>query len=99
MKIQDFVNKGINVVNSMGEKRITKDNSIVFPNGWVASIVKKENWNDLKSNYSVAVCDYNGYFNWDILNSFGAVDGKFSCYTENEVCDALVIIENLKSIR
>ena len=94
MRIQDFVNKGINVINSMGEKQITQDNSIVFSNGWVASIVK---WSD--NTYSVAVCDYDGYFNWDILNLFGADNGKFSCDTEGDVCKALAIIQNLKSIR
>ena len=95
MKIKDFENKGINVVDSMGEKRMTKDNSIVFPNGWVASIIKKAD-----NTYSVAVCDYEGYFNWDILKEHCVTNnGCVSCNTEDEVCNALVIIENLKSIR
>ena len=40
MKLQDFVQKGLTVVNDMGEIRKTSDHSIVFPNGWVGSIVK-----------------------------------------------------------
>lgn len=61
------------VVNDYGEHRHTSDRSIVFPNGWVASIVENngvdtykpngEHIKEFKSNknYSVAMCDYNGY--------------------------------------
>ena len=31
------------VVNDYGEHRQTRERSIVFPNGWVASIVETEN--------------------------------------------------------
>ncbi|HBY19821.1 MAG TPA: hypothetical protein DEG71_02245 [Clostridiales bacterium] len=93
MTIQDFINKGITVKNSMGEIRHTSDSSIVFPNGWVASIVKPL---DNKAKYSVAICDYNGYFNWNILKPFGESNGTILCNTEEEVCKALMIIEALK---
>jgi len=89
MKIQDFINRGIRVINDMNELRIPSRASIPFSNGWVASIVTTDN------GYSVAVCDYNGYFNWGILNSYGAERGKFQCKTEDEVCNALAIIESL----
>jgi len=94
MTIQDFVNKGISVINNMGELRTVRNEpkytSIPFPNGWVASVIHED------EGYSVATCDYNGYFNWNILNDFGANDdGKFNCKTEDEVCKALAIIENL----
>ena len=90
MKIQDFVDKGITVRNDMGEIRRTRDSSIVFPNGWVASIIKKD------KEYSVAVCDYNGYFDWNVLKSFGESNGTIICNTEDKVCKALTIIENLE---
>lgn len=90
MTIQDFVKKGVRVINDMGELRVPRASSIPFSNGWVASIVKVED------RFSVAVCDYNGYFNWSILNDFGANDkGKFSCENEDEVCKALSVIESL----
>jgi len=41
MKIKDFVTD-IKVVNSMGELRNSSENSIVFPNGWVANIINKK---------------------------------------------------------
>lgn len=90
MKIQDFVNKGITVRNDMGEIRRTTNSSIVFPNGRVGSIVKKGD------KYSVATCDYNGYFDWDILNPFGKENGIILCKDEDEVCKALSVIESLK---
>ena len=58
------------VVNNYGEHRQTRERSIVFPNGWVASIVENngvdtykpngEHIKEFKSdkNYSVAMCDY-----------------------------------------
>jgi len=89
MTRQDFINKGIRVINDMGELRIPSKASIPFSNGWVASIVAVDN------GISVAVCDYEGYFNWNILNNYGAERGKFQCKSEDEVCKALVIIESL----
>jgi len=93
MTIRDFVKKGITVVNDMGElKEVRNDlryTSIPFPNGWAASVIHEP------EGYSVATCDYNGYFNWNILKPFGAEEGKFQCETEEEVCKALAIIESL----
>jgi len=95
------------VVNDYGEHRHTSDRSIVFPNGWVASIVENngvdtykpngEHIKEFKSNknYSVAMCDYNGYFDWDILNQFGAIDGCIYCDTELELLVACETIRRL----
>jgi len=90
MKLQDFVQKGLTVINNMGEIRKTTESSIVFPNGWVGSIVEADD-----EGYSVAVCDYDGYFNWDILKPFGTDKGTIICKNEEEVCKALAIIESL----
>lgn len=95
------------VVNDYGEHRHTSDRSIVFLNGWVASIVENngadiykpngEHIKEFKSNknYSVAMCDYNGYFDWDILNQFGAIDGCFYCDDELEILVACETIRRL----
>jgi len=90
----EFVAEGIpEIVNDYGEHRKTSRNSIVFSNGWVASIV---NPGDGSAKYSVAVCDYNGYFNWNILKPFGATkNGVILCNDEQEVCKALSVIEML----
>jgi hypothetical protein len=93
MSFQDFLRKGIRVRNDMGELRETRPNSIVFPNGWVASIIEPTT---KESKYSVAICDYNGYFNWNILKPFGEDDGTILCNNEEELCRALTIIESLK---
>lgn len=96
------------VVNSMGEHRRTFERSIIFPNGWVASIVSNkgitvyhpsgsqttEYHSDKK--YSVAMCDYNGYFDWSILNEFGGVDGCLYCDTELEIIIACETIRRYK---
>lgn len=92
MELKDFVEKGLTVVNNMGETRKTTESSIVFPNGWVGSIVKPS---DGSAEYSVAVCDYNGYFNWNVLRPFGTDNGVILCNDEQEVCRALSIIEML----
>ncbi len=92
MELKDFVAKGLTVVNDMGETRRTSESFIVFPNGWVGSIVKPS---DGSAEYSVAVCDYNGYFNWNVLKPFGNNDGTITCKNEQEVCRALSIIEML----
>lgn len=95
------------VVNDYGEHRQTRERSIVFPNGWVASIVENngvdtykpngEHIKEIKSdkNYSVAMCDYNGYFDWDILNKYGAIDGCIYCDTELEL---LVVCETIRRL-
>ena len=89
MELKDFVMKGLTVVNSMGETRKTSESSIVFSNGWVGSIAK------IDEGYSVTVCDYDGYFNWNVLRPFGTDKGTILCNNEQEVCRALSIIEML----
>ncbi|MCD7996464.1 MAG: hypothetical protein LUH21_04440 [Clostridiales bacterium] len=90
-KIADYVAEGIpEVINDMGEHRKTRTDSIVFSNGWVASIVEEP---DL---YSVAICDYNGYFDWSILGKqFETDNGAVICSTEDQVCDVLEYIKKL----
>lgn len=41
------------------------------------------------------MCDYDGYFNWDILNAYGADDGCFYCNTDDEIINACEIIRKL----
>lgn len=111
MKITDFVIKGLNgVENDMGEIRNTRigdenfNTSIVFANGWVASILDRTIQKCLSegARFSVAVCDYNGYFDWNILIPFGAKTkseegyGCFETDSEDEVCRILTVIENLR---
>ena len=92
--IKDYAAEGVSyVINSMGERITTRDGSIIFPNGWVASIVRPES--DL-SKYSVAICDYDGYFNWNILRNVYGGDGTVICNTEEEVCDVLAYIQHLQ---
>lgn len=82
------------VINDIGEHRRTRKNSVVFPNGWVASIV----WNTQhpgKGRYSVAMCDYNGYFDWSILNEYWAEQGRFFCNTDLEIIIACETIRRL----
>lgn len=95
------------IVNSMGEHRKTRDSSIIFPNGWVASVIpnkgvtmydssgisKKEYPSNKK--YSIAMCDYNGYFDWSILNEYGAIRGCLYGDTELEVIIACETIRRL----
>lgn len=81
------------IVNELGETRRTRPTSIVFPNGWIASIVKVIDKGHGK--YSVAMCDYNGYFNWSILNAYGAVDGCIYCNTELDILIACETIRRL----
>lgn len=95
------------VVNDYNEHRQTKENSIVFPNGWVASIVKNDgidvyhpngkHTKEYKSDkkYSVAMCDYNGYFDWVLLNQYGAIEGCIYCDTELEILIACETIRRL----
>ena len=95
------------VINDYGEHRRTRERSIVFPNGWVASIVEN-NGVDVycsdgkhtkeyksKKKYSVAMCDYNGYFDWSILNQYGAIDGRIYCDDELEIIVACETIRRL----
>ena len=92
--IKDYVAEGVPyVINSMRERRITRDGSIIFPNGWVASIVRPT---ENPEKYSVAICDYDGYFDWEILRKhFDTKDGAVICDTEESVCKVLECIRNL----
>lgn len=92
--IKDYIVKGVPmVVNDMGEKRYTREGSIIFPNGWVASIVRPIS---TPEKYSIAICDYNGYFNWNTLDKYYTTDrGTVVCDTEEEVCNVLEYIKNL----
>lgn len=83
-----------NIKNDYGEIRATRRNSIVFPNGWVASIVNNT-YLSQKGKYSVAMCDYNGYFDWEILNEYGAEQGRFYCNTDEEIISICEIIRKL----
>ena len=96
------------VVNDYGEHRQTRERSIVFPNGWVASIVENDGIDvhhpdgtrtkEFKSDkkWSVAMCDYNGYFDWSILDQYGAIDGCLYCNDELEIIVACEIIRRLE---
>lgn len=95
------------VVNDMNETRHTSKNSIVFSNGRVASIVENDgvevypphgkHYTKMLSDkkYSVAACDYNGYFDWEVLNNHGAIEGAIYCDTEEEIQEACDIIRSL----
>ena len=107
--LKEYAEKyGVNeVINDMGEHRKTRERSIVFPNGWVASIVcyngtdvfssNGTHIKEFKSNkkYSVAMCDYNGYFDWEILNQYGADEGCIYCNTELDIIIACETIRRL----
>lgn len=96
MSREDFIQRAIpKVINDYGEVRKTSENSIVFSNGWVASIVENSQYQEINAKHSVATCDYNGYFDWEILNRYGADRGCFYCNTEDEICEALAVIERL----
>lgn len=84
------------VINIYGEHRKTRERSIVFPNGWVASIVDNLEHPEKNAMYSVAMCDYSGYFDWSILNEYGADEGCFYCNTELEILIACETIRRLK---
>lgn len=111
MSLKEYSEKyGVSeVVNLYGEHRKTNEKSIIFPNGWVASIVsnmgisitgKDGTRTEYKSDkkYSVAMCDYNGYFDWSILNQYGAIDGCLYCNNEQEIIEVCEIIRKLKPI-
>lgn len=85
------------VTNMMGEVRKTRKNNIVFPNGWVASIVQNTQYPE-KGKYSVGIFDYNGYFYTDILDQYGADKdyGVFFCNTDLEIIIACETIRRLR---
>ena len=83
----------------------------MFPNEWVASIVKNngvdvwhpngEHTKEFKSDkkYSVAMCDYNGCFDWEILDQYGAIEGCIYCDDELEILSACETIRRLPNKR
>lgn len=84
------------IVNDYGERRKTLPKSrIIFPNGWCASIVNKSKRSE-EPLYSVALCDYNGYFDWSTLVKFASEpNGVFICKTDEEIIKACEIIRQL----
>lgn len=84
------------IVNDYGERIKTLHKSrIIFPNGWCASIVNKSKYLE-EPLYSVALCDYNGYFDWSTLVKFGSKpNGGFLCKTEDEIIKACEVIRKL----
>lgn len=96
MNREEIIKRAVTeVVNCYGETRKTRENSIIFSNGWFASIVENIQYPERNAKYSVAMCDYNGYFDWSILNQYGADKGCFYCNSEDEICKALAIIESI----
>lgn len=92
-----YINKyGMNkALDDFGNYVYTTSNHIVFPNFYCASIIKK--WEEGGNIvYSVAMCDWNGYFDWNLLNEYGATDGRFICQDENDIIKACEIIRNYK---
>ena len=63
MDREEFIMRAVpEVINDYGETRRTSINSIVFSNGWVASIVENREHPEKNAKYSVAMCDKNGNF-------------------------------------
>lgn len=101
LKLETYAKENgvLTIINDMGERRFTSPTSINFPNGWRASIVERDLSDEFPCNkkYSVAICDYNGYFDWRLLNDFGGIDGSILCDTEEEILAACEVIKNLES--
>lgn len=85
------------IINDYGERRKTTENRIIFPNGWAASIVPNLSHKEIDAKYSVAMCDYNGYFDWSRLDKFGAINGCFYCNTELEILMACEVIRRIET--
>ena len=83
------------IVNDFGETRRTNEHRIIFDNGLFVSIVRNLSHPEKNADWSVAMCDYNGFFNWDIINMYGADDGCFYCNTELEILIACETIRRL----
>lgn len=86
------------IVNYNGETKHTSENYIIFKNGWIATIVENRNHPEINGKYTVAMCDYCGYFDWRILNQYGAIDGCLFCNTELEIIIACENIRRQKSV-
>ena len=92
--IEQYKNKySITCTNSRNETRIPSNNIMPFSNGYVASIHPTEEYEE---NFTVAVCDWDGYFDWEILKEHGANDkGLILCNDELEIIVACETIRNL----
>jgi hypothetical protein len=77
------------VVNNFGET------SSVFPNGYRPSIVFLPNGSDPMKRVSIAVCNENGHFYWNVLPGSGE-DGCVTVRTLQEVKSTIDKIYNLK---
>ena len=87
---------GIDVFSEYGEFVNTTLRRIVFENGRCAHIIDHENNHRFSNRFSVATCDHEGHFDWEILNGYtGAKDGCIPCDTEDEVIAACEFIRNL----
>lgn len=91
----DYFRAGLNGVRSKnGRVRYSGRHSIVFQNGYVASIL-----NLTSGGYSVAACDWDGYFYWDVFpEEDRSTYGGRLCNTEKDVCTALDVISKLLPI-
>lgn len=84
------------VIDAFNEYVQTNKHHIVFPNGWIASIVPNLSHKEIDAKYSVAMCNYEGFFDWEILNQFGATEGCFYCNTDLEI---LIACETIRRLR
>ena len=93
-----YINKyGIShVENDYGEYVYTTSGHVMFPNFYCASIITKTD-EDGNVSYSVAMCDWNGYFDWCIMDEYGAKNGCFTCNDENDVIEACEIIRHYQA--
>lgn len=96
MTREDFIKRAVpKIKDDYGEVKNTTEERIIFPNGRIAYIVNNLSNPEKNAKKTVAVCDYNGFFDWEILNKYGADGGCFYCNTEDEICHALSIIESI----
>lgn len=82
------------IVDGCGAYIQTNEQRIIFSNGWIACISKNIG-NLSNKKYSVAMCDYDGCFNWSILNQHGGIDGCIYCDDELEIIIACETIRML----
>lgn len=102
--LKEYINKYAidSIVNDYEELRCSSiSNSscrVIFPNGYYAHIVYNNSQPKKNAAYSVAVSDYNGWFDWGILKNFGYDDGRVYCNTEEEIIDACELIRNVYNV-
>ncbi|MDD3123566.1 MAG: hypothetical protein PHC62_08670 [Candidatus Izemoplasmatales bacterium] len=102
--IKELAQKGVpQIVNTMYEVHKThyyEENntaSIILNNGYIVSIIHPMDSED-PNLWSVAVSDYDGYFDWDILKPFFRTrsdkeSGCVNCHSEEDVCKLVYAIE------